>query len=132
MAFADANVVVNKVTAASPTGLLINVTIGAGAALAATDVTVKDGASLEVYKGAFEIRAPLAVTIDQAGGIPQGGFANLHAQVLDAPTPLDPSTADVTFGALDVIEATAPTVSDFALDTLIGADVLATAGRAWT
>lgn len=129
VAFADANVKVNNVTAASATGLLVNVTLSAGATPGPTDVTVTDGKNVEVYKGAFQIRAPLVVTSDQTAGIPQGGFAALHVQMLDVTTPLDPDTADITLSVSDVAEVFAPTVTDFALDTLVGADVLATAGE---
>jgi hypothetical protein len=129
VAFADTNVKVNKVTAASATGLLVNVTIGAGAALAATDVTVTTGTAVEVYKGAFQIKAPITVAIDQSAGVPQGGFANVDVQMLDVSTPLDANTADITLGVADVNEVATPNVTDFALTTLVGADVLATPGE---
>ena len=75
VAFADPGVMVNKVTVASPTGLLVNVTIGANATVGATDVTVTDGATKDVYAGAFQIEAPLQVTVTPAAGVPQGGLA---------------------------------------------------------
>ena len=129
VSFADPTVKVNQVTAASATGLLVNVTVPAGATVAPTDVTVTDGAATEVYKGAFTIRAPLAVTTDQTSGVPQGGFANVHVQMFDLTTPFDPTTVTATLSATDVALAGAPNATDYALDFLVGADVLAMAGE---
>jgi hypothetical protein len=53
VSFANPGVKVNKVTAASASGLLVNVTVAADAAVGATDVTVSDGKTTETYKGAF-------------------------------------------------------------------------------
>jgi len=127
VAFADPAIKVNKVTAASATGLLINVTIGAAASIAATDVTVTDGSTTEVYKGAFSIKAPLLVTVDPPAGVPQGGLANLHVQMLDVTTPFDPDNTSVTLSSPDVAMSQ-PAPTDFAFDLTIEADVLATTG----
>ena len=131
VAFADPAIKVNKVTAASATGLLVNVTVGATANIGVTDVTVTDSGNAEAYKGAFQVKAPLEVSIDQAGGVPQGGFAAIHATVLDTSTPLDANNLSVTLGSsTDVLLGAAPTASgDFALDFLVAADVLAAAGE---
>ena len=71
--FSEPKIKVNKVTAASASGLVVNVTIAPDAAPGATDVTVSDGSNSEAYKGAFQIKAPLEVTVDQPSGVPQGG-----------------------------------------------------------
>jgi hypothetical protein len=126
--FADPQVTVNKVTAASATGLLVNVTIGQGATLAPTDVTVTDGATTEVYKGAFELRSPLQVTIAPPAGLVQGGFASVNARMLDVTTPFDPQRIKVTFGNAAVAIQTAPQGSDYSLDFTVEADVLAPVG----
>ena len=127
VAFTDPKVMVNKVTVASETGLLVNVTVGADAAVGANDVTVTDGTASEVYKSAFEIVAPLAVTADPAAGVPQGGLANLHVQMLDVTTPFDPNTTTFTLSSLDLL-ASQPLPSDYAFDLTIEADVLAKTG----
>src|SRR5262249_27235629 len=127
VAFADSNVKVNKVTAASASGLVVNVTVGAGATVAPTDVTITDGTNMEVYKGGFTIKEPILVTVDQTGGVPQGGQAILHVQMLDTTTPFDPNTTKVTLSSKDLTVGTlAPT--DFAVDVPVEADVLATVG----
>jgi hypothetical protein len=129
VAFADPGVKVNKVTAASATGLLVNVTVGASATLETTDVTVTDDAGkAAVYKGAFEVRAPLQVTTDQTGGVPQGGLATVHVVMLDLTTPFDPDTAALTLSSTALTMTSDPTVADFAIDFQIEADVLAQVG----
>lgn len=125
--FADPKIKVNKVIAASATGLLVNVTIGQDATVAATDVTVSDAATMEAYKGAFEIKPAIAVTIDQAGGVLQGGFANVHVAMLDLSTPFDAATTAVMVNSPD-LGASQPTVTDFGLDLTVRADVLAKVG----
>jgi hypothetical protein len=126
VAFADPKITVNKVTAASPTGLLVNVTIGADTTVAATDVTVTDGGSMETYKGAFEIKEPLKVTITPAAGVPQGGFASVHVQMLDVTTPFDSANLMVSLNATDVGVGSTPTASgDYGMDFLVAADVMA-------
>ncbi len=127
VAFADPAVTVNKVTVASPTGLLVNVTIGAAATVAATDVTVTDGSTIEAYKGAFTIQAPLLITVDPTTGVPQGGLANLHIQMLDPTTPFDPDNTSVTLSNTGLATST-PQPTDFTLDLTVEADVLAAAG----
>jgi hypothetical protein len=127
VAFAEPEVKVNKVTAASPTGLLVNVTIGADATLAATDVTVTDGTTTEAYKGAFEIKAPLLVTVDPPAGVPQGGLANVHVQMLDVTTRFDAATAALQLSSPD-LQTGPPQFTDFAVDFGVQADVLAQAG----
>ena len=130
VAFSDPDVKVTKVTAASPTGLVVHVTVGAGATAGTTDVTVTDGSTQETYKGAFEIRTPLAVALDQPGGVPQGGFADVHAEMLDFTTPFDAATLSATLGVQDVTLASTPAASgDYAVDFIVAADVLATAGE---
>jgi hypothetical protein len=125
--FGDSKVKVNKVTAASATGLLVNVTVGVDAAVAPTDVTVQDGSAMEVYKGAFQIKAPLEVTVDPPGGVPQGGLAAVHVQMLDVTTPFDPNDVAVAAGSKDVAMGM-PQATDFALDFTLQADVLAKTG----
>jgi hypothetical protein len=127
VAFANTGVKVNTVTAASVTGLLVNVTISATATLGATDVTVTDGATMEVYKGAFEIKSPLAVTTEPAAGVQQGGLANIHVQMLDLTTPFDANSTTASLSSSD-LTATAESVTDYTIDVTVEADVLAKTG----
>jgi Bacterial pre-peptidase C-terminal domain/Quinohemoprotein amine dehydrogenase, alpha subunit domain III len=127
VAFAEAGVTVNKVTVASPTGLVVNITIGGTATVGPTDVTVSDGSSKEVYAGAFQIEAPLVVTVDPPAGVPQGGLANLHVVMLDLTTPFDPNTTTVTLGSSDLLMSE-PEPTDYAFDLTVEADVLAATG----
>jgi hypothetical protein len=128
VAFSDEKIKVNKVTAASDTGLKVNVTISTTAAVGTADLTVTDGGGTETYKGAFDIRSPLAVTVDPVDGVPQGGFATVSARMLDIETPYDANdvTADLT-GAAQL--AADPSVDgDYSVSLSVLADVLATPG----
>jgi hypothetical protein len=127
VAFSDPKITVNKVTVASASGLLVNITVAAGATIAAGDVTVTDGTATAVYKGAFEVRGPIVVSATPTAGVPQGGIANIHVALADLTTPFDPNTATVTVGSADLTPGT-PTITDFAVDIAVEADVLATAG----
>jgi hypothetical protein len=129
VAFSDPQVKVNKVTVASITGLVANVTIGAGAALGADDITVSDGGTTETYKGAFQILEPIKVTTDQMGnGVPQGGYADIHVDMLDITTPFDASTTTLTVSNQNLAVSAPQVGGDYGLDFLVQADVLEKAG----
>lgn len=138
VSFADPKITVNKVTAASATGLLVNITVGKDATVAATDVTVKDGSNSEVYKGAFAIKSPLKVTTDPASGIPQGGIGAVHLQGLDTQTPFDTTSTyddnfnlvypNIAISAPAGFNAAVTNVTDYGIDATIYVDVLATTG----
>ena len=127
VAFANTKVTVNSVTVASASGLVASITIAGDATLGATDVTVTDGASVTVYKGAFQIMAPLTVTVTPATGVPQGGIANLHVQMNDLTTPIDPDTFVVTLSNQKLATST-PSPTDYAFDLEVEADVLTPTG----
>ena len=78
---------VNKVTPASATGLLVNVTIDPAAALGPRDVTVTDGTSKETYAGAFQIVSPAELTL--AGTQAQGSILMGHIKNRDFANPFD-------------------------------------------
>ena len=121
------NIKVNKITVGSGTGLVANITIDKAAAIGARDVTVTDDAGgKEVFKGAFNINSPLKVTIDQPDGVPQGGVAIIHAQMLDLSTPFDVNNISVAF-SVDIASGD-PTATDYGVDFAVEADVLAAAG----
>jgi len=127
VSFADPKVTVNKVTVASVTGLLVDITVASDATVGPDDVTVTDAKVSAVYKGAFEVRGPLTVTSTPATGVPQGGLANLHVVMSDLTTPFDPNTTNVTLSSTDLQMGT-PSPTDYAFDLTIEADVLAKTG----
>ncbi len=125
-------ITVNKLTVASPTALIANITTKQTAALGPRDVSVKDGSSTETYKGAFEVLAPLSVTFQ--GNVSQGGNVIATLKVLDTSTPLD-TTADPNTGAFtniavsvgNGITASVQSVTDFGAKVELYIDVSATA-----
>lgn len=129
VAFSDDKIKVNSVTAASDTGLKVNVTVLTTATIGTTDITVSDTGGTETYKGAFDVRSPLAITVDPVDGVPQGGFAFVTAKMLDIETPYDASdiTVDLT-GAANL--AGDPSVNgDYSMSFSIYADILAVPGE---
>jgi hypothetical protein len=129
VAFSDEKIKVNKVTAASDTGLKVNVTIAAAAAVGTADITVTDAGGTETYKGAFDIRSPLAVTTDPTDGVPQGGFGVVNVKMLDIETPYDAN--DTTVAVTGSAQAGDPSVlGDYAMGFSVLADVLAAPGDA--
>ena len=129
---------VNKVIAASATGLLVNVTIAPDAALGRRDVAVMDGSGrTETFQGALEIAAPLAVLT--GGTLAQGSVISVRARGLDFETPFDTTaTGDgfftpfvytnvgITTSAGD--GAQIDSVADYVIDSTIFVDVKAKAG----
>jgi len=124
-----ANIKVNKLTVASPTSLVANITIDGAAALGPRDVTVTDDAGKpQVWKAAFNVKSPVQITVSPEGGIPQGGIGSVHVQLLDMSGPFDAANVTVDLkGRTDVIAGSA-NATDFALDFGVQADVLAAAG----
>lgn len=92
-----AGVKVNKITLASPTALLANITVDVKAAVGARDITVKDAAGDSVFKGGFDVASPIVVTI--SGTPEQGGIVVGHAKNLDIENPFDLTTDGNPFGA---------------------------------
>lgn len=85
-----AGVTVDKVTAATPDALVVNVTIAATAAPGPRDVVVHDGSATETYKAAFHLDSPISFTT--AGALAQASFHPLSSvKMLDVSTPLDPT-----------------------------------------
>ena len=128
-----AGVTVNKLTVASPTAIIANITTTKAAAVGARDVTVKDGATTETYKGAFQVISPIAATF--LGSIAQGALAEITFQVIDTSTPLDttsttdPLTGAVTYTNLAVTLPAGVTnqaitaASDFGATMIVSVDV---------
>lgn len=126
--FSDPKIQVNKVTAGSETGLLVNVTIAPDATEGPIDVTVTDMVGAETYKGAFKVASPLEVMAEPAAGLPQGGVAMLRVKMLDTTTPFDDQAIKVMFGSTDVGLVEVSRITPFALDLMVESDVLAAAG----
>jgi hypothetical protein len=127
VAFANPKVKVNTVTVASPTGLLVNLTVADDATPGAVDVTVTDGTSVAVYTGAFQLEDAITVTVMPDAGVPQGGLANLHVVMNDLTTPFDPNNTTASVSSLDVTPGE-PSPSDYAFDLTVEADVLGVPG----
>jgi hypothetical protein len=92
-----AGVKVNKLSVASPTALLANITVDVSAAVGARDITVKDTAGDSVFKGGFDVRSPLVIDIPASPE--QGGIVVGHAKSLDIENPFDLTTDGNPFGA---------------------------------
>jgi hypothetical protein len=129
VSFSDPSIQVNSVTAASETGLLVNVTIPPGAMVGAADVMVTDAVGTETYKGAFKVMSPLEVTVEPAAGLPQGGVATLRVRMLDTTTPFDEKAIEVAFGSQEVGLVEVSEVTPYGMDVTVESDVLATAGN---
>jgi hypothetical protein len=128
--FSDPQVTVNKVTVASLTGLLVNVSIADGATIGTDDVTVSDMGVVETYTGAFQVAEPIKASSDETGGgVQQGGFADIHVNMLDLTTPLDASNTTLTISNTDLNLSEPSVGSDYGLDFLVQANVLETVGE---
>jgi hypothetical protein len=128
-----ADIKVDKITVASPTALVVRLTVDSTAALGPRDVNVENGANTETYKGAFSVVSPILVTFQ--GNVAQGGYCYAIVTVLDRSTPLD-TTTDPNTGLPTNLVATAGTgvtplvvaVSDFVAAVQLQIDVTAPAG----
>jgi hypothetical protein len=74
-------ITVNKVTAASATGLTANITIDPHAAIGMRDLTVMDGSNNELFKSTFDVEPPVKVSIQ--GTLAQGSISVMHVDLLD-------------------------------------------------
>ncbi len=126
---------VNKITVASPTSLVVDVTTDKTATMGVRDVKVTDGANVETYKGSFNVLSPIQVSYQ---GVPaQGGVLLVTLKNLDVENPFDTtSTVDPLTGAATytnlavslpsgVLNQGLQTVSDFSLQLLATIDVTA-------
>jgi hypothetical protein len=128
--FANAGIAVGTVTVPSPASLIVKIAVADTAALGPTDVTVTSGASTIEYSGGFQVQAPLAVITTPDGGVPQGGYGNLHIEMNDLTTPFDPDTFSLTLSApgLNDLSAGQFAPTDYACDVTVIADVTASVG----
>jgi len=85
--FGDPAIKINKITVASPTGLVVNITANQAATLKLHDVTVTDASGVTTYKGAFNVASPLSLSWQ--GNLAQGGNVIGTAKTLDTTTPFD-------------------------------------------
>ncbi len=88
-------ILVNKLTVASPTALVANITVAPDAATGPRDIKVADAASELVYKGAFAVASPLKVEV--TGTSAQGSIFLVRARGLDFATPFDLTQAGSIF-----------------------------------
>ncbi len=130
------DVTVDNVQVASPTALVVSITIGKAAAAGPRDVSVTDGSTKIVYASGFRVDSPIAAkTIGTAA---QGSIFLLHVDNKDLATPFDTTqTGDGLFSPLVYtnlaatvgagIDASVHNVSVFGADMLLFVDVTAPA-----
>jgi hypothetical protein len=128
-----ADIKVDKITAASPTALVVDFTVDSTAAVGPRDVNVKDGTNTEPYKGGFHVLSPIAVTF--LGNVAQGGNVVASVTVLDTSTPLDTTTDPNTLQPTNLVATAGPgvtplviSVTDFTAVVELEIDVTAPAG----
>ncbi len=121
------DVTVNSVSVASPTALLVNVTVTSAAALGARTISVTQDAQVASFRG-FEVQDPVSLRLD---GFPaQGSLVRVVITLRDAR--LTPSTADVQLtvpGAMGVGLVGAPTVDGRNVVASFGIDAQAMPGK---
>jgi hypothetical protein len=131
-----ANIKVNKVTAASPTAIVANITIDTKAQVGARDVTVTDGMTMETFKGAFTVDAPLKATA--SGTVAQGSLSVVRVENLDHDNFFDTTTSgggllgpptypNIAFTLPTGVQAAPASVSPTSLDFTLIVDVTAAA-----
>jgi hypothetical protein len=127
-------ITVEKVTVASPTALVAHLVVAGDAATGPRDITVADGASTLVYKGAFQVEPPLKLTL--MGQPAQGSIFLVHARGLDFETPFDttqagspfnPTYPNVSLGVSPGVSSAVASVSEYSVDYQVFVDVDAAA-----
>ncbi len=83
-------------TVASPTAILVDIDVHRDAALGLRDVVVTQGADTTRYAGAFEVKAPLEVSVE--GTFAQGSILVGEAIQSDPSTPFDATQTCDYFG----------------------------------
>lgn len=134
-----AGVKINSMRVASPTALILNITVSAEAPTGPRDVTVTEGDAASTFKGAFDVLSPLDLEV--LGSAAQGSILLGSARQLDLASPFDTTTeGDGLFSPISYpnvsIEAGAglfasiENVSLYSVDFLAFVDVDAAAGKA--
>jgi hypothetical protein len=118
-------ITVDKVVVASPTVLVVTITVKDAAAVGTHDITVDDGKTPLTFKGAFTVAAPLVAELKGTQAL--GSVLALHAMQRDVSTPFDPAT-QVTVANQSGGQVSG--VSPYTLDGLVFVDVKATPGMA--
>jgi hypothetical protein len=85
-----AGIKVDKIAVASPTALLVTISVDKTAAAGARDVTVTEGGSTSSYKGAFKVESPISV--ETVGTLAQGSILTLQVKNKDLANPFDLTT----------------------------------------
>jgi len=131
-----AGITVNKVQAASVTGLVANITIQDTATTGPRDVTVNDGSTKETYSQAFTILAPATEAV--SGLVAQGSIQTVHFVDVDIATPFDATNmsslfgndfTNVSFTTPSGVSAEVSNVTDYTADAVFLVDVKAPAGK---
>ncbi len=122
-------ITVDQVVVASPTALLVDITIGEAASRGAHDVVVDtNGASIS-FIGGFAIREPLGLE-ESVGQAVQGSIVLAHLRQFDISTPFDSTGApDYPYLQVDAAPEGSAVVVDaaaYAMDVHLMVDVFAT------
>jgi Quinohemoprotein amine dehydrogenase, alpha subunit domain III len=91
-----AGITVTGVHPASPTSLIVGITIDATAATGLRDVTVSDGDAVSTYSAGFDVEPPMTLT--WLGETSVASLAYLDVQVTDLATPLDTTSTTDALG----------------------------------
>lgn len=128
-----ADVTVEGITAASPTGIVARIVVSENAAVGARDVTVTEGGKVTTYKGGFSLVSPLEFPAGTT--LAQGDIKVVEVKNLDFGSALDTTTdtggnfVNLTFSS-DSVFGSITSASPFGASILLVADVTAPPGDA--
>ena len=136
VSFGD-NITVDSVTVASPTALVVNISVDSDATVGARDVTVTAGSDSLTYATGFMVESPL--TLNLSGTAAQGSIIVADAMNRDVENPFDTTHVgdglfsdivytNVQVSALAGIAGQVGTVDVFGVGLVLFADVDAAAG----
>lgn len=129
-----AGITVKKLTVASPTALVADITIDKAAAMGPRDVTVNDAGGKTTYTNGFKVISPISLTFQ--GTLAQGSILLAHVKDLDVDNPfdttstVDPNTLQTVFTNLALtlpkgVTGFVTNATDFGVDLQLETDVSA-------
>jgi len=123
-----------NIVVASPTSLVVPITVAATASLGACDVSVTTSAGTLTYSGGFMLESPIAVT-GYMGDLVQGSVAFVYVQNLDFANPFEATQDDagdypfIAFDAMPGVYAAASDVQPYTMLVQLLIDVTAPAAN---
>lgn len=132
VSFDGGGVTVDNVEVASPTSLIVDITVAADAAVGARNVIVGDGETAVTYEDAFNVEAPIELTA-LGGTTAQGSIILVGGKMVDVSTPFDTLLLDSDFFFLQVGDSSPWMMGEgdaaaYSFFNLAFVDVVATAG----